>query len=1268
MQFRRICLCLFLLGWCMSSLTAKEINPRFGFIARQFIVPAPGKVKIDGKLDDWDLSGAVESFPSFHERNKRSGKLAMMYDKDAFYIAGEVTDESPLMNRHDPDANPEKVWNGDSCQVRLVIDRTKTYPVNYNKFKKSDHGQDVLVHLLLWYYTDGKRPGLQLRRDMDYKLPQNWGEHGMVTPDGFDAVYVMWENKKGFTFEYRIPWTALEAPNPPKAGDVVAGTTQFNWSRPDGLAISKGGYARNIVSAGGFPFQTTDVWGKFVFARHGQLPEASARVVDPNQKKEMPTPLKLRYELPKAGQVSLGIYDQKNVLRRQLLAEVNQDTAGAHEIAWDGLDSKKQPLPAGTYRVRGIVSDPIKERFVLAVHNAGTPPYKTDDGTGGWGADHGEPTTVAAAGDKMLLAWSIAESGWGIIRTDLDGDKQWGTKHPAAYLAVWGERFFAAGGHGNKAGGHVRIYELKDARPVTFEGGASDVEAPEGAEKTPTTGLAASRDLLYVAYGAANVIGVHSPKTGKLQKTIKLEAPGRLTIGPDGALYALSNGTTVVRIKDKPEVIKEGLEAAVGIAVDAKGRIYITQGGAKQNVLVIDGKRTRSIGKAGGRPRRGRFEPQGLLEPGGCAVDAKGRLWVAETLDRPKRISVWNTTTGKLVNQYFGGSAYFGWAWIDPKNPTEAFCHTCIWKINLDTGEKGIISTHWRRNDPNEPPPHNPGGYAGHFRVVTAANGAQFGWGQAGRSRATILYMRDGDLLKPVVGQVDRSYPALKPLWERLQAKWDKARIRKHHRPGKLFWQDANNDQKVSPDEVSEKGFRISWVTPDLTLWDESGSKLSPVRFDGKRPVYDLSKIKSIGARGNQGNTTGMAVADPENDGIYTLSPGSSHAFAKWKEGGKLLWSVGSQLNWKKALAQPPMQAGDFWGMTNILGVAGDFTGVSTYFGGYHLFTRDGIYVAMVMRPSSAPGGLGFDMTASECLTGQLVKPEGMNRYFLCAGDQDGRVTELHGLDTVQKLKESTLTITENDAATVAKALQKYEAAQQRGGVLYVQRPPTALGQELAVVEQQVDRTRSWQAQLGWDETHLYLRFGVVGPSPLVNSMQDPSLIFKGGNLMDVQLATNANADSKRRKPAPGDVRLLVSRRPDGKAVAVLLRPKVARFKGEPIVLKSPTGTESFDSIKEIEGVSIKVGPLYEKKGRKKVKVKNAFLAVAKVPLKALGWKPVSGQTIRADIGYIFGNATGSDASLRSYWHNNSFTANVVDDVPHESRLEPQHWGTAVVE
>jgi hypothetical protein len=141
-----------------------------------------------------------------------------------------------------------------------------------------------------------------------------------------------------------------------------------------------------------------------------------------------------------------------------------------------------------------------------------------------------------------------------------------------------------------------------------------------------------------------------------------------------------------------------------------------------------------------------------------------------------------------------------------------------------------------------------------------------------------------------------------------------------------------------------------------------------------------------------------------------------------------------------------------------------------------------------------------------------------------------------------------------------------------------------------------------------------------------------------------------------RTRPTPGDVRLLVTRQ-QGKPVAVIYRPKVKGFKGQPVVLRSPTGTESFDTIE----VSDKVRLDYRK-------TPAGFSATVTIPLTVLGWKPQPNSTVRLDLGYLFGNARGNQCARRAYWSNTSATAGIIGDVPSESRLEPQQWGTAIVE
>jgi len=163
-------------------------------------------------------------------------------------------------------------------------------------------------------------------------------------------------------------------------------------------------------------------------------------------------------------------------------------------------------------------------------------------------------------------------------------------------------------------------------------------------------------------------------------------------------------------------------------------------------------------------------------------------------------------------------------------------------------------------------------------------------------------------------------------------------------------------------------------------------------------------------------------------------------------------------------------------------------------------------------------------------------------------------------------------------------------------------------------------------------------------------------MLFKGGNCLDIQIATDPNADPKRDKPAPGDLRVLVTRR-RGTPVAVVYRPKVAGFRGEPVIFTSPTGKEAFDAIE-----------VWEKVGLDYAKTETGFIAVVSLPLARLGLAPKPGTALRMDVGYLFGNETGNATAARAYWSNHSFSAGVTQDVPNEARLEPQHWGAATVE
>jgi hypothetical protein len=193
---------------------------------RLFIVPPPGPIQVDGHLDDWDLSGQIEIVVTRETAATQSARVAAMYDGEALYLSGDFRDASPLMNKHDPRVNAEKAWDADAFQLRLVLDPKLAFPIHEGSLD-NPKPNPAICHMLLWYYTDRKEPCLHLQYGMTYSPPRAGYPQCVVPRDKFQGAYRLAEDGKGYTFEYRIPWSTLEAPAPLKAGDAVASSIQI---------------------------------------------------------------------------------------------------------------------------------------------------------------------------------------------------------------------------------------------------------------------------------------------------------------------------------------------------------------------------------------------------------------------------------------------------------------------------------------------------------------------------------------------------------------------------------------------------------------------------------------------------------------------------------------------------------------------------------------------------------------------------------------------------------------------------------------------------------------------------------------------------------------------------------------------------------------------------------------------------------------------------------------------------------------------------------
>jgi len=1236
MQSKMKCCFLTLVGMLtICALTTHADNGR-GRHQKLYLVPTPGKVAIDGKFDDWDLSGQIVICVMDETAEMQSAKFAMMYDQDALYLSAIVRDPSPLMNRHDPRVEPDRAWDADVCQIYLCTDPSMGYPV----VKSSADGVvPGLMDMYLWHYTDTEQACLAAYSAMKFDpLHPDWDSKGMIPADKFQAVYVKADDGQGYSFEYRIPWEVVGAKRPLKAGDLTAGLVQFCWSEATGLKTAgTSAWAYDVMSRWGFPWQDSGCWGKFIFSEKGNLPK---ELVEEGLPPAKPLPLTYEYKLPEESEATIQFFKPDGELARTLVGS-GERRAGKNVERWDGLDVHGNPLEAGKYVVKGLYHQPITTKFLFSAHNSGQPPYHTDDRTGSWGGDHGMPTTACAVGDDMILAWSISEAAYGTIRTDLKGKKRWSSIHNAVDIATDGKRLFVAGDLGYEGGNYVKVFDAGDSRPLSWGNGQATLEPPPATGAATNLanmacGVAYGNGKVYVSWRERNLVGVYDATSGDLKETWNVPTPLRLAVRPDGSVAVISenqvlafkDGKSSVLIADHVDLVEPHPENAhpflnivphSGIAVAPDGTIYVASSGKLQNVSVFDAnaKYLRSIGKPGGRPALGRFDKTGMYEPGGITLDKEGRLWVAETQDYPKRHSVWDTKTGELVNEFFGSAGYFGWAYMDPRRPDELYCHNTIWKVDWKNNTCYPYSTIWRPTAPNMIGNVDPNGYGGALRVVSMKDGKQFAHGQ-GRFQY-FLSIREGDIFKPIATYIDVRRTGA---WA-IGPQYDILKDETKYPDAKYWWKDANNDQTIQHEELSTTN--LVWDATWKELWDKVSD---PAEQMGREFAIDWSK----------GNHDFIRYESGENP-----------------DAKKLRWAYRGCISWHNAINLPPIRAGNMNGLTMPLGVADGFTGCVSYYGVANILTIDGVYVAQIFRDGRLGGGVGPDTLCSETIEGQLIRPDGMNRYFFIGGAADGRVTEIFGLDTVKRLPDAEYEHSEHSLALVKKAQADYQQELAKSQRLAITRGQASLS-SAKPVQKYVDIGRSFTACAAYDEKNLYVAFDVTSPFDLVNTASDPRTIFKGGNLLDIQFAGDPAADPKRKTPVPGDVRLLVTRQAE-KPVAVIYRPKVKGFTGQPIVLSSPANKESFDIIETTD----KVGLQY-------AKTQSGFTATVTIPLELIGWTPKPGQNVQLDFGYIFGNAAGSEASLRAYWTNKGFSAGVLHDTPNESRLEPAEWGTATVE
>ena len=922
---------------------------------RIFVVPAPGPVTIDGKLDDWDLSGEILTYVVESSMGYQSAKTAMMYDRDAFYISCRVADPTPMLNRADPAVNPDFGWDGDAFQFRLCLDPSLGYPLHIGGYDRNPN--EALVHMTLWYYTDKQQPVLHMKFGMDFHDAHGYHK-GVVPADKYQAAYLRWPDGKGYTLEYRIPWSTMGAPRPLGAGDMTAGAIQMQWSDATGYHSYGGGWAVDLMAHAGFTYQSTDSWGKVIFAEKGHLPkELTQEGVAPVRT----LPLKFNFKLPKEQVTSVTLINDKGDRVRNL---IRAESRPGGEVAegWDGLDDAGNVLPPGEYTWKGVYHDPLTTKYVMGVSNSGTPSFNSADGKGAWGGDWGCPVDVCFSGERGALVWDGSEAGTGLIGIDLNGNKQWGYRIGGSYLATDGDWVYVYLG----AEKQLRAYTLKEGKQVNFLRGELWAE-PNAGKDTLCSGLAWQHGKLYVANAPANEVVEYDAKQGTILRRLPVPAPSWLTNAGDGALYLLSDGT-VQRLSladgTLTRCIGDHLDHPQAITMGADGNIYVSNAGVLHNVSVFskDGHYLRSIGKRGGRAllprptllgnvsqsRAGKWDAQTMLNPRGMAVDPQGRLWVTEDDFSPKRISIWAVKTGKLLGEKFGPCYVSTPITMDPADPTRAYCQNVEWKIDLD---KGTWSPQAVMIEARPDVPY----FWPHMVlnvVFTAKNGKQYMSAKA--AGGDFLWVRRGDRFVAVAGIIS---PFTDLSWRPGVKGWDEA-----NKIPWLFWEDRHGDGVIHKEDTRETKLRAqnmhAVVDADLNIYCSGmyttlyWERISPKRIlSNGVPLYDDTTMLHV-PYANDGTCYTSDMAVNPADGSMLMYAGSDIKYmgktgiwplTSWTKDGKLRWRYRLGCRWYDMYEFPIPKAGELYGCTRCLGITDGITGYSCYFGQAQLLTTDGV-------------------------------------------------------------------------------------------------------------------------------------------------------------------------------------------------------------------------------------------------------------------------------------------------------------------------------------
>jgi hypothetical protein len=359
-------------------------------------------------------------------------------------------------------------------------------------------------------------------------------------------------------------------------------------------------------------------------------------------------PVPIRFHLDEPRTVTLVLEDTEGRRVRNLIG-AGSFQAGDHTVWWDGLREdgveelhvsgvarfnrqRYAVAQPGTYRVRGLARGPLDLKFEFTPYTAGSPPWKTKDGSGGWFHDHSPPSDILWNPEKkqFFVVSFVGEIGHGAVWLDETGSKVSGTRGFGAAGGWCGAQFLA---HDSKAKAGVWAYSAvafqKQCELWEHGSDARRVWRLEYEDKDDARigGLAVHEGVAVLALPKTNRLLFVSCAKGETLGEMPLPAPRGMAVDARGRLLVLSGrallrypSLAAARAGEQPEsvIAADRLEDPQRITVHPDGRLVVSDWGGSHQVKIFSeaGELQSAIGKAG-KPKTGRYDPLHLQHPNG---------------------------------------------------------------------------------------------------------------------------------------------------------------------------------------------------------------------------------------------------------------------------------------------------------------------------------------------------------------------------------------------------------------------------------------------------------------------------------------------------------------------------------------------------------------------------------------------------------------------------------------------------------------------------